>query len=176
MRKDGPGISGLPHNTPGIKLLQEKVNARFEPNTKAMFEFNNNTTQEEVKNNATNKEQNLIMLPTYLKQQNRIEAEIKRLDEQIKYSKENGNDTDATKLETQKEMYQQQLKDLNTKIKEEKEKIAQQPNFGLETGDVKTEEEQEIERVKKETLETLQEIYEEQEKEKTKLDVNFGLS
>lgn len=181
MRKDGPGISGISYNTPGINLLKEKINARFEPNNKAMFEFNN-TVEEELKNKPTHNEQNLIMLPAYLKEQKRIKGEIKRLDEQIKYFKTNGNDAEATKLETQKELYKQQLNDVNNKITEEQAKVMD-TKIGLTGSDTNS---KDIEKIKNDDeaamleearQETLEELKNTEEKNKIKnIPSDFGLS
>ena len=71
MRRDGPGISGLPHNTPGINLLKEKINAKFEPVSKKVFEpeSDNTANQDKVEKNSEGSSQNLIMTPLYKKEQ-----------------------------------------------------------------------------------------------------------
>lgn len=113
--------------------------------------------------------QNLIMLPALLKQKDRIENEIKRLDEQIKYANSNGEDEQVTRLETQKEMYKQQLNETIDKIEQEKAKISEKTTFGL-APDTKTEEEKEqdreIEKQSKETIDEVKKMYEEEDKEK----------
>ncbi len=175
MRKDGPGISGISHNTPGIKLLKEKINARFEPNTKAMFEFNNDNNAD-LKSKPANGEQNLIMSPSYIKEQNRIEKEIKRLEEQIKHEKNIGNNDKAEMLEAQKKMYQQQLNDVKSKIEEEKNKTAQTPSAGLATGDTRTEKERETAEMQKEALEAIQNEDARQKKAEYEPDPTYGLA
>ncbi len=183
MRRDGPGISGLPHNTPGINLLKEKINAKFEPVSKKVFEpeSDNTANQDKVEKNSEGSSQNLIMTPLYKKEQNRIQKEIKRLDDQIKYAKTNGDDIEATRLETQKELYQSRFEELGAKIAENEAKLMD-PKKGLsgseESKDVETmikeDEAAELEKTRQQTLKELENA-ETQNKEKN-VQPDFGLS
>ena len=159
---------------PSNKITETK-NSKIDKKIQDEYRRHNTNSSDEQVNLKNTSQQDLIMLPAYLKAKSRIEGEIKKLEQQVQYEKANGNDTEATKFETQKEMYQQQLNDLNNKIKEEKEKMKQENSFGLVTEDTKTEEEKMIEQMQKETLDVLQEEQAKKRKEEEKFKPEYGL-
>lgn len=134
MRKDGPGAIGGFEKPQNYKTQMKAVDNTNKAD-KAVTEYFQNTAAKEptATKKAPAEEHGLIMMPVYLKQQSRLEKNIKDLNQQVEYARKTGDEESAVRYETQISMYKTQLDECKKNIEEKKIEIAEDMSISLDT-------------------------------------------